>query len=98
VIQKELIEISNKLRAITNLNFNERVIVNQCIERLNNIALNNTERFKKPTDKQIIEMAVLFNDGIFDNALISQLVAYGNLMIDRLYENGDIATSSYREA
>lgn len=98
MIQKELIEISNKLRAITNLNFNERVIVNQCIERLNNIALNNTERFKKPTDKQIIEMAVLFNDGIFDNALISQLVAYGNLMIDRLYENGDIATSSYREA
>lgn len=47
------------------------------------------ERFKKPTDDELIKFAILFNDGRIDAEELVGMVGMCNLVIDRLYENGD---------
>jgi hypothetical protein len=53
-------------------------------------------RFKLPDDKQIIEIAILFNDGKI-NTKLYDMVGMCQFVIDRLYENGDISKASSKE-
>lgn len=55
------------------------------------------ERFKKPTDQQIIEMAVIYNDGKINVEQLTNMVALCETVIDRLYDNGDIMVPSKKE-
>lgn len=55
------------------------------------------ERFKMPTDEQIVGIAILFNDGKLDKQKLSDMVAMTQYVIDRLYENGDILIPSSKE-
>lgn len=55
------------------------------------------ERFKKPTDEQIIKSAILFNDGNIDKKKLSDMVALAEFIINRLHENGDILIPSSTE-
>lgn len=55
------------------------------------------ERFKMPTDQQIIKMAIIFNDGYLDPNELTNMVSMCQFIIDRLYENGDIMIKSSKE-
>lgn len=55
------------------------------------------ERFKKPTDQQVVKAAILFNDGLIDKKQLSNMVALADFIIDRLYENGDMTIPSSKE-
>ena len=68
----------------------------QCIDKLLPKE-RGVERFKKPTDKQRVELAILFNDGVLDQHKLTDMVAYAEFIIDRLYENGDITQPSEKE-
>lgn len=54
-------------------------------------------KFQLPSDKEMIDVAILFNDGILDKQKLSDMVAYGQFIVDRLYENGDITKPSSKE-
>jgi hypothetical protein len=56
-----------------------------------------TDRFKKPTDKELIESALLFNDGKIQKTKLRDMVAMAEFIIDRLYENGNCLTKSSKE-
>ena len=53
-------------------------------------------RFTKPSNKELIEIGLLFNDGKLDENLAGML-AMCEFVIDRLYENGDIRKPSSKE-
>jgi hypothetical protein len=53
--------------------------------------------FRKPTDKEIVSVAILFNDGKLDKEKLSDMVAMADFIIDRLYENRDISIPSSKE-
>jgi len=55
------------------------------------------ERFKMPTDKQIIDIAILFNDGELDAEKLGGMVGMCQFVLDRLYENGDVGIHSKSE-
>ena len=55
------------------------------------------ERFKKPSAKEIIGYAILFNDGNLDEDTLSKMVGMSDLLIDRLYENGDCTIPTIQE-
>jgi hypothetical protein len=57
----------------------------------------NTDRFMLPSDKQMIEIAVLFNEGKLEQKKLSDMVAYAQFLIDRLYENGNVGMQSSKE-
>lgn len=56
-----------------------------------------SERFKRPTDKQLFDFAVLFNEGKIDRQKLVDMVAMAQMLIDRLYDNGDIMVKSKHE-
>jgi hypothetical protein len=55
------------------------------------------ERFKRPTDDQVVGLAILFNDGELDQEVLVKMVSLADLIIDRLYENGDVLIPSTKE-
>ncbi len=55
------------------------------------------ERFKMPTDKQIVDFAILFNDGYLDEDRLTDMVALNMMILERLYENGDVMIPAKRE-
>ncbi len=55
------------------------------------------ERFKIPTDDEIIKIALIFNDGRLDANELTNMVSMCKLVTDRLYENGDIMIPSSKE-
>jgi hypothetical protein len=55
------------------------------------------ERFKKPTGDQLVNTAILFNEGKIEEEKIQDMVAMSMFIIDRLYENGDINIPSSKE-
>lgn len=55
------------------------------------------ERFTMPTDEQLIEIAIIINDGRLNAFEISNMVAMSTLILDRLYENGSIEVPSKKE-
>lgn len=52
------------------------------------------DRFIYPLDKQMIDLAILFNDGKIEKQKLADMFAYGQFIVDRLYENGDIRKPS----
>ena len=62
-------------------------------EHRNNLGV----RFKKPTDEQIIQFALICNDGEVDMEKLSAMVGMCQMIIDRLYEHGDITMKSTKE-
>lgn len=56
-----------------------------------------TPKFKLPTDKEVIEMALLFNYGKLERDKLTDMVAMCQCIIDRLYETGDISKPSSKE-
>lgn len=70
-------------------------------EHAENVVKNNLVKpdvkFQLPSDKQMIDMAILFNDGILDRQKLADMVAYGQFIVDRLFENGDITKPSSKE-
>ncbi len=54
-------------------------------------------RFAKPTDQQLIEIAILFNEGKIEPEKLSEMVSMCQFVIDRLYESGDVAKKSSKE-
>jgi hypothetical protein len=55
------------------------------------------ERFTMPTDKQLIDIAVLFNDGVLDREKLTDMVSMCQLILDRLHEHGTIEKPSSKE-
>ncbi len=55
------------------------------------------ERFTKPTRQQILELAILFNDGKIEQKKLVDMVALANLIVDRLHENGTVEMKSSKE-
>lgn len=56
-----------------------------------------TERFKKPTEQQLFDFAVLVNEGHIDIPKLTDMMALVEMVVDRLYENGDIMVPSAQE-
>jgi len=56
-----------------------------------------TERFKMPSDKEIIEIAILFNDGKIQKKKLADMIGMCQFVLDRLYENNDIKKPSSKE-
>jgi hypothetical protein len=56
-----------------------------------------TERFKNPTDQQLIEFAILFNDGKIEREKLAMLIGFCRMVTDRLYDNGNILQPSKQE-
>ena len=54
-------------------------------------------RFQLPSDEQLINIAILFNDGNLESEKLSDMVGMCQFVIDRLYENGDIMKPSSKE-
>jgi hypothetical protein len=54
-------------------------------------------RFQLPSDKQMIDIAILFNDGKLERQKLADMVAYGQFIVDRLFENGDVGIPSSKE-
>ena len=52
------------------------------------------ERFIKPTDKQYVEIAILFNDGKMQKSKLNDMIAMAEFIVNRLYENGNVMTKS----
>lgn len=55
------------------------------------------ERFKMPTDKQVVDFAIVFNDGKMERKKLADMVGFLQMIVDRLYENGDILIPSSKE-
>jgi hypothetical protein len=55
------------------------------------------ERFKKPTHEQVVEFAILFNEGNLDREKLVDMVAMCQMIIDRLHDKGDIMIKCQRE-
>lgn len=62
---------------------------------------NNEERFVKPTNEQICEFALLFQTENgkkpIDREVLIEMVGLANMIIERLYENGDITKAASKE-
>ena len=50
-----------------------------------------------PTDKQLIDIAILFNDGKLDKEKLACMVGMCQFVLDRLQENNDVAKASSKE-
>lgn len=56
-----------------------------------------SERFKKPTSDQIVKMALVVNEGKIERRKLTDMVVMCQLILDRLYENGDMLIPSSKE-
>jgi len=61
------------------------------------LASENKYRFNMPSDKRMIEIALLFNNGKIEHKKLADMVAYGQFILDSLYENGDVLKPSLKE-
>ena len=50
-----------------------------------------------PTDKQLIDIAILFNDGKLDKEKLACMVGMCEFVLDRLKENNDVTKASSKE-
>lgn len=60
-----------------------------------------SERFKKPTSDEVVQFALLFQTEAGENPInrevLIEMVGFASMVIDRLYENGDITKPSSKE-
>ena len=57
----------------------------------------NESKWNMPTDKQLIEIAILFNEGKVEYEKLSEMVGMCQFVLDRLYENGTITKPTKAE-
>ena len=69
----------------------------KAIESIQSNNLLDKSRFILPSDKQMIDIAILFNDGKLEADKLADMVGYGQFIVDRLYENGDVGKPSSKE-
>ena len=55
------------------------------------------ERFKKPTDDELLDFAMMFNGGEIDKKKLIIMIGFTRMVIDRLHDNGDILRPSKQE-
>lgn len=46
--------------------------------------------FKMPTDEQLVDIALIFNEGVVDEEKLTVMIAMCEFVLNRLYENRDI--------
>ena len=56
-----------------------------------------TERFKMPTSEQLLDICVLFNDGVLNAEKLADMLSPLQFVLDRLFENGDVLIPSKKE-
>jgi methyl coenzyme M reductase subunit C-like uncharacterized protein (methanogenesis marker protein 7) len=56
-----------------------------------------TERFKMPLGKDLVGIAVLFNNGKFQERKLADMIGMCQFVLDRLYENNDVMKPSNKE-
>lgn len=54
-------------------------------------------RFEKPTSEKLIEVALMFNEGIADQAKLTDMVSMAEFILDRLHEHGNLLHQSSKE-
>ena len=54
-------------------------------------------KWDMPTDQQLIEIAILFNEGKVEPEKLSEMVGMCQFVLDRLYENGTITKPTKAE-
>lgn len=54
-------------------------------------------RFEMPTESQLINLSILFNDGKLEPEPLSNMVAMCEFILNRLHENGDVSIRSSKE-
>lgn len=54
-------------------------------------------KFQLPSGKQLIDIAILFNDGKLERQKLADMVGMCQFVIDRLYENGNVMQPSSKE-
>lgn len=54
-------------------------------------------RFQLPSAKDLIEIAILFNDGKLEQDKLADMVGMCEFVVDRLYENGDVTKRCSKE-
>ena len=55
------------------------------------------ERFKMPTDKQLCDIMLLFNNGKIQKNKLADMLSPCLFILDRLYENGNVMKKSSKE-
>ncbi len=59
------------------------------------------ERFKKPTDEELCDFALLVQtdagESPVNHEILVNMVAFGEMLVERLYEHGTIKKKSTRE-
>lgn len=55
------------------------------------------ERFIKPTSEQLVKFAIVVSDGDLEPQQLANMLTMSQIIIDRLYENGNILTPSSKE-
>jgi hypothetical protein len=56
-----------------------------------------SQRFIMPTDKQLIDFAIIFNEGKLEPEKLADMVGMCTLILDRLFENGKVDIPSSKE-
>jgi hypothetical protein len=55
------------------------------------------DKWVRPTDNQLIEIAILFNNGKIQQSKLADMVGMCQFILDRLFENGDVTKRSSKE-
>ena len=55
------------------------------------------DRFKMPTSEQLLDICVLFNDGVLNAEKLADMLSPLQFVLDRLFENGDVLIPSKKE-
>jgi len=76
--------------------------IKKTFEKWNSLKIGTSEntptvRFLLPSDEQLIKFAVLFNNGKLEPEKLTDMVAMCTLVIDRLYENGNVLIPTLKE-
>jgi hypothetical protein len=72
-------------------------LFNAHLKKLTRPTVTEGEKWKRPTDKQVIDICILFNDGKLEAEKLADMVAPIDFILDRLFENGDVTIPSSKE-
>ena len=56
-----------------------------------------SERFRKPTDDEYVNISLVVNEGHVDKFKLADMITMAEFIVDRLYDNGDVNIPSLRE-
>ena len=96
---KEILKEHNEWRRGAEIKQQEPKLIGEAIDTvLAHLEMEGTRKnFVYPTDKQILAVCILFNDGIKDEKQLTSMFSAIEFTLDRLLENGNILTPSTKE-